>query len=278
MTIPYDPSNDALYRPGMRPTVLQPGPMPPLNALCAEASRLVYVPFEKDVAHRAQLEEGLARVGIGAPTPLCNPLTDTQAFAVTLPTGQALVVFRGTEPQAASDLGSDLAATLEPWGEGAARVHHGFAKALASVTSELAAWLGSRSGDQVVFTGHSLGAALATLAASRWQAGQLITFGSPRVGNSAFVDTLAGARIERYVDCCDIVTHLPPQSPWYAQAGATLYIDSEGRWPSPVDDPAADQAQARIDYLTHFAWRRGNVVARDLADHAPINYVRAFFI
>lgn len=277
MPIPYDPSSVALYTPGMRPTVLQAGPMPPLNALCAEASRLVYIPFEKDHAHRTQLEEALARVGIGAPTPLCNAQTDTQAFAVTLPTGQALVVFRGTEPQAASDLGNDLAATLEPWGDGSARVHHGFANALASVTPALADWLGSRSDAQIVFTGHSLGAALATLAASRWQAGQLFSFGSPRVGNAAFVDTLGGTRIERYVNCCDIVTHVPPQSPWYAEAGTMRYIDSDGHCPSPVDDPAADQIRARIDYLAHSAWRRGHVVARDLADHAPINYVRAFF-
>ena len=66
MPIAYDPSNSALYTPGQRPTVLQHGPLPALNALCAEASRLVYLPFEQDPAHRAQLDEALGRVGIGA--------------------------------------------------------------------------------------------------------------------------------------------------------------------------------------------------------------------
>ncbi len=278
MPMPYDPTNAALYTPGLRPTVLQPGVMPALNALCAELSRLVYIPFEKDPAHASQLAEALARVGIGAPTPLCSVATDTQAFAAVLPDGRSLVAFRGTEPQAVSDLDTDLAATLDPWpGHATARVHHGFAKALASVELELSLWLAGRPAAPVIFTGHSLGAALATLAASRWQAGQLITFGSPRVGNAAFVATLAGTAIERYVDCCDIVTHLPPESPFYTEAGATRYIDAAGHYPALADDAGTDQLKARMDYLTEHAWRRGNVVARDLADHAPINYVRAFF-
>ncbi len=48
MTFPCDPSNTALFTPGLRSTVLQPGPLPALNALCAEASRLVYDPERTD--------------------------------------------------------------------------------------------------------------------------------------------------------------------------------------------------------------------------------------
>jgi hypothetical protein len=278
MPLAYDPTNAALYTPGLRPTVLQPGPLPALNALCAELSRLVYIPFEKDSAHASRLAEALGRVGIGAPTPLCSSATGTQAFAAVLPDGRSLVVFRGTEPQAVSDIGTDLAATLDPWqGHATARVHHGFAKALASIEAELARWLAGRPGAPVIFTGHSLGAALATLAASRWQAAQLITFGSPRVGNADFVATLAATAIERYVDCCDIVTHLPPECPFYTAAGATRYIDADGFYPARAADPVTDQLKARVAYLTDHAWRLGNLIARDLADHAPINYVRAFF-
>ena len=36
-----------------------------------------------------------------------------------------------------------------------------------------------------------------------------------------------------------------------------------------------DQSTARKKYLLEHAWRFGNVVTRDLADHAPINYVSA---
>ncbi len=279
MAIAYDPSNAALFHPGLRPTVLERGgPLPDLGALCAEASRLAYLQFESNAAQCAQLDEALDRVGLAPAFPFSDSATGTQGFAVTLPSGESLVAFRGTEPNAAADLGTDLEATVERWGDGAARVHAGFAHAMRSVAAQVGAWIGDRPTDRLVFTGHSLGAALATLACARWPGGRLITFGSPRVGNTAFVEALTQtARIERYVDCCDIVTHLPPLGDWYAEAGKTRYIDAAGNYPARVDDPLADQASARADYLARYAWQHGNVIARDLADHAPINYVRAFF-
>jgi hypothetical protein len=42
----------------------------------------------------------------------------------------------------------------------------------------------------------------------------------------------------------------------------------------PPEAASADRAAARVDYLEKFAWRVGSVLVRDLADHAPINYVR----
>ena len=40
-------------------------------------------------------------------------------------------------------------------------------------------------------------------------------------------------------------------------------------------DIATDRANARREYLAKYAARPGNVLVRELADHAPINYVRA---
>jgi hypothetical protein len=37
----------------------------------------------------------------------------------------------------------------------------------------------------------------------------------------------------------------------------------------------ADREAARIAYLREYAWKKGNVMIRDLADHAPINYIRS---
>ena len=39
----------------------------------------------------------------------------------------------------------------------------------------------------------------------------------------------------------------------------------------------ADREAARLDYLRHDALRSGTLLARELADHAPINYIRAFW-
>ncbi|WP_443083155.1 lipase family protein [Variovorax sp. PBL-H6] len=44
------------------------------------------------------------------------------------------------------------------------------------------------------------------------------TFGSPRVGSTAFVAALAEVQLLRLVNGCDLVTHLPPALSLFANA------------------------------------------------------------
>jgi len=44
-------------------------------------------------------------------------------------------------------------------------------------------------------------------------------------------------------------------------------VDAAGRSPLHVEDPDADRQAARLNHVIHEAWKRGNVIARDLADH-----------
>ena len=124
-----------------------------------------------------------------------------------------LVTFRGTEPDQLEDSLTDAALALVPWTSG--RVHYGFKKALDVIWPTLMDTLdGLAPGRAVWFCGHSLGAALATLAADRFvTAGGVCTFGSPRVGDRAFAAaatrTLSG-RMLRFVNNHDVVTHVPP--------------------------------------------------------------------
>jgi pimeloyl-ACP methyl ester carboxylesterase len=71
-----------------------------------------------------------------------------------------------------------------------------------------------RKSRTVWFSGHSLGAALATLAAARFPDTKgVVTLGSPRVGDGTFVaafDRRFSGRSLRYVNDTDIVTHVPP--------------------------------------------------------------------
>jgi hypothetical protein len=142
------------------------------------------------------------------------------------------VTFRGTEPGEPGDLLDDLTFAVVPWGSNGQHVHLGFKIALdrvwATIASRLAAIAQGRS---VWFAGHSLGAALATLAADRYrETAGVCTLGAPRVGDWHFAASHSGrfgARALRYVHDADIVTHLPPPLP-YQHAGTLRFIDPSG--------------------------------------------------
>ncbi len=178
--------------------------------------------------------------------------TDTQAmlaeFAGTSPF--AVLVFRGTE-QVLKDFITDLEIGQLALAGNKKDVHEGFREALDSVWSEIASAL-ARLTCPVFYTGHSLGAALATLAATRLAPKAVYTFGSPRVGNQAFADSLVNAPLYRVVDDEDVVTTVPPESLGFRHAGTEYRLiapDSEFLLRHLFDPP------------------------KPLADHAPINYV-----
>ncbi len=61
-------------------------------------------------------------------------------------------------------------------------------------------------------------------------------------------------------------------------AGEAAYVTRERVLASSKNEAFVrdDRSAAGKDYLLHYAWKTGNVVVRDLADHAPIHYVRCF--
>jgi hypothetical protein len=133
-----------------------------------------------------------------------------------------VVAFRGTLPESIPNWLTDADCVLEEdRGPGSIRVHQGFRNALdclwmRSDNSGLGDYLSSEFAKypnlKLWFTGHSLGAALATLAIERFDHAQaLYTFGSPKVGNQAFADHMMQlpTRHFRVVNESDIVTNLP---------------------------------------------------------------------
>ena len=273
--IRYDPTRTALLHPEQQPTLFVAGQDWPVDAVCAECSRLAYVRFEADGGCKAALIEAIARAGLAQPGFFTDGDTGTQAFAaIDAARGRAFVVFRGTEPDELSDLATDAQAMLVDW-QGIGRVHLGFRLALNGAWDRIEAWLKQASGLEVWITGHSLGAALATLAAALMPEARLVSFGSPRVGDAAFAARFEGRSVRRYVNCCDLVPKLPPALLGYAHVQGLAYIDRYGRVrpdasEAEIDD---DAAAARSDYLVRQSWRIGNVGPRDLADHSAVNYV-----
>ncbi|MBN8439514.1 MAG: lipase family protein [Candidatus Accumulibacter sp.] len=272
----YDATRASLLHPDLQPTLFSDGTTWPIDAMCAECSRLAYIRFEDDDRKKQELSEALARAALGS-TRFFSGAAGTQAFASTdAPGSTAFIAFRGTQPDDPSDLGVDAEFMLVDW-RGHGKVHLGFRNALEGVWEEIESWLAQVTAKEVWITGHSLGAALATLASELQPTARLVNFGSPRVGDRSFVSAFNGRHVTRYVDCCDLVTELPPQAIGYAHVQGLKYIDRNGVVSAAPSDLTIqeDRAAARLAYLTTKSWRTGNLAVRDLSDHSPINYVSA---
>lgn len=275
----YDASQQALYHPELSPTVFGTRTLSP-DGICAELARLAYTRFESSDAEEKKLKRALKAGGLSEFITFATKRTGTQGFGAVGSDGTVYVAFRGTQADDPTDIGIDADLRLRSWRAGG-KVHTGFSQALDSIWSAVEQWLKSQDQSRVWITGHSLGAALATLAASLVPGATLVTFGSPRVGDGVFAASFAQRDVRRYVDCSDVVTMVPPELLGYQHVGLILYIDQHGAFQAwkentrgdPIDK---DRWQARATYLTQLAWKFGNVGSRGLADHTPVNYVRAF--
>jgi pimeloyl-ACP methyl ester carboxylesterase len=271
----YDPTLRSLFFPETGAPVDDFGTDWELDQVCAELCRLVYIPFEK--GDEARLQAILTNAGFSGPAQCFHDgRTGAQAFAVLGPDGTAYVAYRGTKITSLKDLIADLSPLPVRW-HGAGRVHLGFWRCCRALRPAVEAWLADTPHDRLVLTGHSLGAAMATLMAALRPEAELVTFGSPRVGSPAFVASLAGRSLRRYVDCVDGVPRLPPPV-GYDHAGEMIYLDRLGQLHSPPPGEAAlraDRREARRRYRREHAWRWGSVPTRSGADHAPVNYISA---
>ncbi len=140
-----------------------------------------------------------------------------------------LIAFRGTE-----SLGDWLGnlntfPKSRPYGT----VHRGFYFAFQDVRPQLEDELREFAGRSLLLTGHSLGGALATIAAAEWQGGYSIkgiyTYGQPAVGRGQFLRFMGehyGDQFFRFVNDDDIVPRVPPNF-WHV--GQLYHFDSRGR-------------------------------------------------
>jgi triacylglycerol lipase len=142
-----------------------------------------------------------------------------------------VVAFRGTQPDEWKDILADANILLVPWRTGL--VHCGFKKAFDAIVPQLDPILQRLTpGRTLWFCGHSLGAAMATLAADHYGAGTrgVCTFGSPRVGDHAFSSAFSAkfsGKSLRYVNDHDVVTHVPPPI-GYEHVDARRFIAPDG--------------------------------------------------
>jgi len=164
-------------------------------------------------------------------------------------------------------------------------VHDGFFDALHEVWDEVRNAIRSLGGPYFC-TGHSLGAALATVAAARLSRTAMAphsvyTFGSPRVGNGAFAASLEGRGLFRVVNGSDCVVRAPPSIGTldYCHAGElhalepSAGLDRESSDSSAFDDEVCDGEGTLSAFREMFDVRTWFEPPSYLSDHAPVNYV-----
>ena len=195
-----------------------------------------------------------------------------------------IVAFRGTQPDELHDLFDIARFKLTEWKFGGGEVHAGFLDAHNNIwpTVENTLRRLSPARRTIWFTGHSLGAALATLSMDRFVASAgLYTIGSPRVGNRRFsglFNQRHAGRCYRYVNNRDVVTHLPP-----ALSPAGVYNHVEERRFIDATGHISTAAPSLIDTLS-LPWtpkgtrsaietaRRSLDLPSWLIDHTPRRY------
>jgi len=143
---------------------------------------------------------------------------------------QLWIAFRGTQPNQLNDLKADLNMFKEK-SESAGMVHGGFKEEVDELWEEVVKVL-NHNGKlaiprDVYFCGHSLGGAMATIAASRYTLAKgLFTFGSPRVGGKQFVNTCCVPHY-RFVNNNDLVAKVPPSILGFKHDGCEMYFSSK---------------------------------------------------
>lgn len=145
-----------------------------------------------------------------------------------------VIACRGTEPTCFNDISADLKAAPVV-AETVSRVHKGFKNEVDDLWPMILEDLMAKPPIQKLwFCGHSLGAAMATIMASRCHyhpeipnPEELYTYGSPRVGWKGYVVHL-GVVHHRWVNNNDIVTRVPLTIMGYKHHGQEHYMNAYG--------------------------------------------------
>jgi triacylglycerol lipase len=153
-------------------------------------------------------------------------IDNAQAYLLKGSDGVHVLSFRGTEVTEPSDILADLKAgkNIEAIG---GKIHVGFKGEINKLWPAIEKAVAGI--DRLYITGHSLGAAMATIAAGRMHSKvmALITFGSPRVGNQEYVNCLTFAHF-RVQNNCDDVTKVPFKLMGFAHHGTHVYMNYYG--------------------------------------------------
>jgi triacylglycerol lipase len=263
-----------------------------------------------------KMRDVAAAWGFGALEPLIAQLdarglltvTDTRGFIAA--GAQATIVgFSGTDPPVLANWITNFDAAMTPHGR--ERIHAGFLRATLAVRPLLESALRRlhTNGRPLYVVGHSLGAALAVVAArliaseGPLSVSGVYAFGMPRTGDEAFSEAcgaLLGSRIYRLVHGDDIVPGVPFGLLGYCHVGRYLRCPSGGSFTAAELTPgwssnepnlgrdAIDRLRDELARSPSWQWPPASLDPRDILvkaligalprqirDHLPDQYIAA---
>lgn len=205
----------------------------------------------KDLDYTASLLSAMAYEGVKAfedagiysnITHIHGPVHGADAFIMEGPDRNWLV-FRGTEARrnaySIRDILTDLEIARRRVGNDHGNdfnLHSGFYEAWHEISDlvlqEVLKLAATQSGagetvKPIAYTGHSLGAAMAGIAAATHKPMELITFGGPRFCGKAVGDHLSKTTFRRWVNASDVVPRVPFGF-GYRHVGECHFIDADG--------------------------------------------------
>ncbi len=252
--------------------------------LMAHASRAVYKKEKETILN--YLQNPINDAGLELSD--VHIYEDNQSFSALIECKECLIwAFRGTDDLKDWLDNLDMRDTEGALGE----VHKGFKRALDRVWDDMLATakeIQRNNGRRPAFiTGHSLGGAMASLAAARFASmdrafTSCYTFGSPRAFSpeaAAKFNALAKERVFRFQNNNDPVTRIPLRLMGFSHVGTFRYIDDKKKI---CDDPGfwyqfIDQVKSAAD--TVIKEIKNGVSISDLGaciqDHDMANYIEA---
>lgn len=151
--------------------------------------------------------------------------------------------------------------------------HRGFLSASEYLLTEMKEDEELFKGEEVIFTGHSLGGAIAQILSTKLPCHSLVTFGAPKVSRG-LKKLPEKVDYRRYVNCSDAVPLLPPNFTGFDHSGKICFIDHRQELQNL--ESGKSRFLASVSYFMSFRWcLLKNGITRSLVDHSPINYSRA---
>jgi hypothetical protein len=259
----------------------------------------IYLAHASDVAYlRAPGEAARERLGLRT-TSFLNRLTRTRGFVGVCDT-HAVLAFRGSDPVTLPNWLTDVVVKLVEHVEYEGRVHHGFSSALKRTWSKIETILDDVKDKPLFLTGHSMGGAIAVLAAYRLaKMGRppvaVYTYGAPRVGDRTFCSSYT-LPTYRVVNRLDLVPEMPLASlkrllpkklvltnkkvlgklkqmtgraPCYGHVKTFVYIDMDGEI---TTDPELETWHSHA--IARAIATKGKSFLEGITDHLISNYIR----